>query len=323
MRVRRFLFKLLKFSLALIVAVLLLSSLYGAYANHRDAERFPAPGKMVAVDNHQIHVNCVGTGAPTVVLESALAGPSLLWQPVQTKVAEFTRVCSYDRDGVGWSSESGEARTAARFTADLHQALAGAGEKGPFVMVGHSIGGMLALNYARQYPEDIAGMVLLDSTHPDQFSEGSEQWKDHKQALPFFRAAPVLARLGLLRFALWMTDRLKPLPLPQQTRENYIALAATPKAANAIKSEANALFDICHDSAVFPKLGDKPVLVLSAAKTLEEGFPPRFHEEMAKLSTHGVHRVVPEATHSGMVLKPGPLQASVDGIREVVMQVRH
>lgn len=321
-KLRRFLFKFLRYSLAFMLIVLLLSSIYGAYANSRDAHRFPAPGRLVNVGGHTVHVDCVGSGSPTVILESALGGPSLLWQPAMSQIKEFTRVCSYDRDGIGWSSESGQPRTVQRFAADLHQALATAGENGPFVMVGHSLGGMLVLDYARQYPQDVAGIVLLDPTHPEQFAEGSEQWQDHQQALPFFRAAPTFARLGLLRFAFWMTDRLKPLPLPQATRQEYIALASPSKAAYAMKSEALALFSMCHDSAEFPNLGDKPVLVLSAARTLEEGFPARYHEQMAKLSTRGVHRIVPEASHSGIVLKPSPLHVSVEGIHEVVSLVR-
>jgi pimeloyl-ACP methyl ester carboxylesterase len=322
MKLFRFLSRWLKRALVFLLALLFFSTIYSAYADHRDASRFPPPGKLIALGDHQIHIDCAGQGSPTLVLESALGGPSPLWQPIKDKLVPSARVCSYDREGIGWSTDSGRLRSAQGFASDLHQALAMAGERGPFVLVGHSVGGMLVLNYARLYPQDVAGVVLLDPTHPEQFAEGSEQWHDHQQALPIFRSGPVLSRLGLLRFGLWMTDRLKPLPLPQQTREEYIGLASTPKAANAMKSEAVALFQLCRQSAELPDLGDKPVLVLSAARTLAEGFPVRYHEQMAHLSTRGVHRVVPDASHSGIVLKPGSAQVSADGIREVVDAVR-
>jgi pimeloyl-ACP methyl ester carboxylesterase len=323
MRLLRFLLKWLKRTFIFVVAVLFCGAIYNLYANHRDATLFPAPGRVVSVGDHQIHIDCAGQGSPTVVLESALGGPSLLWQPIKDKVLSSARVCSYDREGIGWSTDSGQARTAQRFATDLHQALAAAGEHGPLVLVGHSLGGMLVLNYSRFYPDDVAGVVLLDSTHPQQFEPGSEQWHDHQQALPIFRSGPLLARLGLLRFGLWMTDRLKPLPLPQHIRQEYIALASTPKAASAMKSEAVALFQLCHDSLPLPPLGEKPLVVLSAARSLEEGLPVRYHEEMAHLSSRGVHRVVPGASHSGIVLKPGPAQVSAEAIREVVDAVRN
>jgi pimeloyl-ACP methyl ester carboxylesterase len=323
--VKRFLRRLLRFFVGVakgMLALIVVGILYELYAAHRDKVNFQPPGVLVAVNGHQMHVYCLGPGAPTVVLESALGGPAILWGQVQPKIAESARVCSYDRDGIGWSEESGQPRTAERFAKDLHAALAAAGEAGPYVMVGHSLGGMLVVNFARLYPKDVAGMVLLDSTHPSQFAEGGDQWKDHQQALPFFRAGPSLAFLGWLRGALWATDKLKPLPLPETTRKEFIALASTYKGASAIKAEAVALFSVCKDSSTLPDLHDMPLIVLSASRTIEEGFPVALHEQMTKLSTRGIHRIVANASHSGIVLKPASADESIATILEVVSAVR-
>jgi pimeloyl-ACP methyl ester carboxylesterase len=308
--------------LALVIAWLLLATGYGRYAAARDRTRYPPAGVLVQLDGRQLHVVCTGQGAPTVVLESALGGPTVLWEQIQPAVARTTRVCSYDRDGIGWSSESGKPRTAARYAEELHRALAAAGERGPYVVVGHSIGGMLALNFARAFPADVAGLVLLDPTHPRQFTRGSEQWDEHRQMLKYFAIAPAIAELGLAREALWATDKLKPLPLSPATRAAYIALASTPKAMGAMRAEAEALFQLCAASWPFPSLGNKPLLVLSAGRTLAEGFPPAYHEEMAHLSTVGKREVVDGASHSGLVLRPEPAQRVVEAIIRVVRAAR-
>jgi pimeloyl-ACP methyl ester carboxylesterase len=182
---------------------------------------------------------------------------------------------------------------------------------------------MFVLNFARLQPTDVAAVVLLDPTHPRQFAPGGSQWSDHEQALPFFRAGPAIARLGLAREALWASDRLKPLPLPEQTRRAYIAIGSTPKAMGAMKAEAVALYDLCRESTAFPSLGDKPLLVLSAEKSIGEGFPPSLHEEMSRLSSIGERRVIAGASHSGLVVKPEHARTVVAAVQEVVMKLRH
>src|SRR5205085_805643 len=104
------------------------------------------------------------------VLEAGLGGGSLDWNLVQPGVEKFGRVCSYDRAGMGWSDPAGDHRLAAEITEDLHRVLAAAGERGPYVLVGQSIGGIYVQVYAARYPDEVAGVVLVDSSHPDQLS---------------------------------------------------------------------------------------------------------------------------------------------------------
>lgn len=126
----------------------------------------PKPlGKMVDLGGHRLHVNCSGSGSPVVVVENGLGDFSFDWILVQEKVAKFSRICTYDRAGYAWSDLGPKPRTFAQLNLELHDALKKLGEKGPFVLVGHSYGGPVMINFASQYPDDTAGMVLVDSAH--------------------------------------------------------------------------------------------------------------------------------------------------------------
>ena len=126
----------------------------------------PAPtGKLVDLSGHKLHVNCTGRGAPTVVVENGLGDFSFDWALVQSRVAAFTRICTYDRGGYAWSDPGPKPRTFGQLNLELHDALEKLGEKGPFVVVGHSFGGPVMRNFAKLYPAAVAGMVLVDSAH--------------------------------------------------------------------------------------------------------------------------------------------------------------
>ena len=129
-----------------------------------------APGARYDVGGHRLHLLCTGTGSPTVVLESGLAGSSPLWARITAGVAPTTRVCAYDRAGTGWSDDPPYPQDGAAVVEDLHRLLTVAGETGPYVLAGHSTGGVYALTYAARHPEQVAGLVLLDSVSPRQFT---------------------------------------------------------------------------------------------------------------------------------------------------------
>ena len=121
------------------------------------------PGKMVDLGGHRLHVFCTGHGAPTVVVETGLGDFSFDWTLVQEQVSRFTRICTYDRAGYAWSDPGPKPRTFAQINLELNDALQKLGERGPFVLVGHSYGGPVVRNFAAVYPNDVAGMVLVDS----------------------------------------------------------------------------------------------------------------------------------------------------------------
>ena len=148
----------------LLLALPILGFGYETIAGAVDAWRFPPPGKLVLVNGHQMHINCSGAGDPTVVMDAGLGGWSLDWSTVQPDIATFTRVCSYDRAGLGWSGPSAAPADAQHAVDDLHRLLTNSGEHGPFVLVGHSNGGLRAALYAHAYPQEVAGVLLVDPT---------------------------------------------------------------------------------------------------------------------------------------------------------------
>ena len=148
-----------------IVAALLILILAGwifePIAEAADAKAYPPPGQMVDVGGYRLHINCTGSGSPTVVIETGWGDSSASWGWVQPEVAKTTRICTYDRAGMGWSETSPQPRTAREFAKELHTLLAKANEPGPYVLVGHSLGGYTVRVYAHDYPEEVAGLVLM------------------------------------------------------------------------------------------------------------------------------------------------------------------
>lgn len=157
-------------SLALYVAAAQCAAAQGPAG--ADARPAPAEGR-VDVGGRHLRINCAGAvGGPTVVLEAGFGNSSSTWARVQPQIAQFARVCSYDRAGLGESDRTPASRTVVSLTEDLHALLAGAKVPGPYVLVGHSLGGILARLYASYYPSEVAGMVLVDSAHEDEADRG-------------------------------------------------------------------------------------------------------------------------------------------------------
>src|SRR5918995_5554862 len=151
-----------------VLLLLLAGVVYQFLATKNDERKYPAPGEMVDVGGYSLHLNCTGEeGTPTVVMDSGLGGTVLDWQLVQPEVAKFTRVCTYDRGGMGWSERSPQPRTSQQFVEELHALLGNAGVEGPYVLVGHSLGGVNVQLFVSQYPDEVAGMVLVDSALVD------------------------------------------------------------------------------------------------------------------------------------------------------------
>ena len=126
------------------------------------------PGRLVDIGGFRLHIYCTGEGAPAIIFDSGVGGFSLEWSRIQKALASRTRVCSYDRAGYGWSDLGPLPRTSERITRELHTLLLKAGVAGPYIIAGHSFGGYNAQLFARNYPDETAGLVLIDSSHPEQ-----------------------------------------------------------------------------------------------------------------------------------------------------------
>ena len=154
-------------TLAALVGLLVILGLVGAsyevIAAAGDARRYPAPGQLVDVGGYRLHIQCVGAGSPTVVLDAGLSGSSLDWSLVQSELGSTTRVCAYDRAGMGWSDTGPQPRTPRQIADELHTLLTNAGIAEPYVLVGHSLAGKNVRLFTIMHPDQVAGMVLIDA----------------------------------------------------------------------------------------------------------------------------------------------------------------
>ena len=152
--------------LAVLICLAGTGMLYQARGTAVDRRTFAPAGRLVDADGYRMHLHCTGAGSPTVVLESGAGAPSSVWAWVQPAVAQ-TRVCSYDRAGLGWSDAGPHPRDAASIARELHELLLRAGESGPFVLAGHSLGGQYALMFAELYEPDTGAPALKRMASPD------------------------------------------------------------------------------------------------------------------------------------------------------------
>jgi pimeloyl-ACP methyl ester carboxylesterase len=186
-----------------IAALLAAGALYQWFGVRRDDRRYAPPGRMVAIGNgNRIHLYAVGGGSPAVVLESGISATCLNWRGVQTTLAKLTRVVAYDRAGLGWSGVSNTPRTPSQIAAELHAALDAADIEPPYILAGHSFGGLVVRRFALSYPDDVAGLVLVDPLAPEEWSPLSER---NRRILALgvrlARRGAFFARIGLVRLA--------------------------------------------------------------------------------------------------------------------------
>lgn len=178
---------------AVLIFLVLAGATYQGVATALERRRFPHPGQLLDVGGHQLHIYCTGEGTPTVVLEAPATGMSAAWGWVQPEIANATRVCSYDRAGLGWSEAGGRAFEPSAVAEQLHALLQSAGERAPYVIVGQGLGAAFATLYASQFAESVAALVLVD---PPALADEASQVD---RMISLVDASPWLARAGVLR----------------------------------------------------------------------------------------------------------------------------
>ncbi|MET0246601.1 MAG: alpha/beta hydrolase [Sphingomonas sp.] len=321
--------------LALLILVVIVGAIYEALGRRAAARDFPPPGKRVDIGGRSIHIDCRGTGSPTVVFEAGLgSGGSVEWSLVHDQVARVTRACAYDRAGIMWSDAKDGPQDAVAVADDLHATLKAAGITDPLVLVGHSIGGPYIRTYAGRYGDQVAGLVFVDSSHADQVVELGKVTRTNMhpgKVSALVDTASALSWTGLVRFLAAGTG--SPL-LSARDRERMAAYASS--SIRGARAEL-AGFDRTMDAArAVRTLGDRPLVVLTAMKpptaaelkalglTPEEGarFKQRWatlNGEIAALSTRSRQQLVPDAGHYIQYDRPDTVIAAV---RDVVGQVR-
>lgn len=257
-----------------------------------------APGQLIDIGGHRLHLNCAGSGTPTVILESGLGETGAYWGWISTAVARETTVCVYDRAGRGWSDPAPVAQDGVGVASDLDALLDLAHVSGPFVLVGHSSGAQYVRIFAGRYPEQVAGMVLLDGQPAEAF-EGLPAYPAFYDRFRRISALlPSLARLGVGR----------------------IADDASARRYRSLRDEFSELPTSLAQARSFQSIGDRPLVVVTAAEDALAGWLP-LQNRMAALSTNSSHRVVPY-THDALVTDQTAAQTSIQAIRDVVRAVR-
>lgn len=304
--------------LVLVLALLIgVGAVYQAVATGRAQRAQPAPGAMVDVGGHRLHIACAGQGSPTVVLDAALGNMSAHWALVQQEVARTTRVCAYDRAGLGWSEPGPGPRDAEHVVAELHTLLANAGIAGPYVLVGHSLGGLYTQLFAARHADQVAGVVLVESSHPEQFTRLPGGQQNYQQTRRLFAAAPLLAWAGMVRLF-----NLSPPPpgLPPEQRAQIEAWAGSTRHISTTAEEFAATPATTAQVGAAGNLGDRPLAVVTAGEQGSDWFA--LQNELAALSTNSSHQVVDGATHTSVVDDPGHARMTSATILQVLDAVR-
>jgi pimeloyl-ACP methyl ester carboxylesterase len=302
------------------------------------------PGRLIDVGTHRLHIHCSGSGTPAVVFDAALGGSSLSWTLVQPAVAEFTTACSYDRAGFGWSDAGPRPRTAARIADELFTLLDAAGVAPPYILAGHSFGGLVARAFAGAHRELVAGLIFIDPAHPEDWIDPpqSERARIAKGAR-LCRQGAVAARLGIAALvsalvsagALTAARRLTGVvsrgglrredeeilapvtKLPAEVRPVLKWMWTQPRFFEALGSQIES---VCASAAALdlaPDYGDLPLVTISA--TAPSDRRRTLQEALARRSTRGRHIITRDSGHWIPLDEP---QTVVSAVRDVVEMAR-
>jgi len=312
----------------IVILLAIIGAIYQSVERSNDLRTHSPPGSLVDVSGYKMHLYCVGDGSPVVILESGLNDSWLSWYKVQPSVAKFTRVCSYDRASVGWSDAQPEPPDSQNIALHLNHLLKNAGVKPPYVLAGHSIGGIHVRVYQNMYPKDVVGIVLVDSAHPDQM----------KRFPPQLRKWVVLQKL---EFKLWKLSMRFGIPRfvkicgngPAEIRDALRTVECNTRWAETQEAESNYFDSSADEGRKSGSLGSMPLVIVSRdpdksglpgiigadlAKQTEIAWG-QMQEDLSHLSTRG-RRVVGEGTtHYVQLQRPAlvidAIQIAVDASR--------
>ncbi len=322
--------------LLLLLALLGAGALYHSIGSAFDARRYPPPGRLVDVGGHRLHLLEMGAGSPTVIFEAALGATSRSWALVQPEIAKQARTLAYERAGFGWSDRGPEPRTASRILEELRTLLRNAPVAPPYVLVGHSFGGLVVQLFAAKYPGEVAGLVLVDAPFPRDWIDLSPLNRRKLKGGAFLcRRAVWICRLGIGRLIARLAakgkresargtvtlitygmlrgheDRLlAPLwRLPEGMRGPLKMFWTQPKFYRALASQMENLPVSCQEVESAGGLGDIPLVVLTAGNPPPERIAQQ--EAIARLSTRGGHRISSNPSHWIQLEEPELVLAAI------------
>ncbi len=291
-------------------------AIYESAAEASDLRAYPPAGQMVDVGGYRLHINCTGAGSPTVVIDAGWGDWSLGWSRVQAGVAPTTQVCTYDRAGTGYSDPGPLPRDATQFAKELHTLLKQAGSPGPYVLAGHSMGGLTVRVFAHEYPAEVAGIVLIDSMSPESAkgpAPAANQQAGPQSSTPSLPS--LFARIGLTR----LLSGLGPGPgLSPEAERAYAAFTSTPRAVQAWSDEGRGMPASLAEAGAVKSFGDTPLIVLSRGLDLDPDWQ-KWQAHLLQLSSNSKGLVADKSAHNIHFDQP---EAAVAAIVRMVEQVR-
>jgi pimeloyl-ACP methyl ester carboxylesterase len=320
-KVTRFLKRILTWGLASIFVLTTAGMLYQTASAETDRRTFPAPGHLIDVGGFKMHISCMGEGSPTVVLETLAGGTSSYWGRVQPELAKATRVCVYDRAGRGWSEPDPKPITLARTVRNLHMLLTHASVEGPYVLVGHSLGGIYVRQFAAEYPQDVVGMVLVDAAHPDQYERYPDLLEMNESYLQVSSAFPALARLGVFRLYFALGGEIDFAEMQEPQKSEIRSMWSSPEYFASQHAEAIAAPEIYGSGQNLGRLGDLPLLVISAGRNNPGGWT-ELQRDLVLLSDNSIHLHLQTATHVSLAFHPEDAHQVSLGILNVLEGIR-
>jgi len=323
-------FRIISIVMLVILTLALGTGAAGAIAKANMAKQYPAPGQLVDVGGYKMHINCTGQGSPTVILAAGTADFSTTWVYVQPEVAKLTRVCSYDRAGMGWSEPSPDPRTINATVEELHTLLVNAGVPGPYVLAGHSLGGMHMRVYARSYPDEVVGLIQVDSLHEDQVVLDPVSAEVNQENARRFRMLALLNSTGLMAL---VPQSIPNLGLPDDAYAQWQAVLATTPYFETTIAELLSMEGNCLEVGALEtnSFGDMPLIVLSAGQgdtvaSLSDAENQRYREvwqalqpELAALSSKGKQIIAEQSGHMVQFEQPDLV---IEAVREMVAALR-
>ncbi len=313
------------YALVGLVGLVGVGATYQAIATARDRQKHPPPGRLVDVGGYRLHLYCAGEGRPTVVMDAGRGNWSLFWSWVQPEVEKFTCVCTYDRAGLGWSDPGPKPRTSQQMVTELNALLRKAGTEGPYVLVAHSAAGYNVRLYTHQFPDEVAGMVLVDVTHENGHSYLSREMS--KRLKRMFNVARMTAPLGLIRLVgnLGLSPELEsllkkfPTGVQAMTRAIYYRSQTSKTAWDELDADQESRVQVRGAGS----LGDKPLVVLTALGEVEDDETKpvwlKQHADLARLSSQSTRIIAERSSHYIQLDRPDLV---VGAIRQVVEAVR-
>lgn len=270
------------------------------------------PGQRIDVGGYKLHINCLGerANAPVVVLDAGVGGFSLEWTPVQEALAKHTKVCAYDRAGYGWSDMGPLPRTTARISGELHELLHGAGLKPPYILIGHSFGGYSIQHFARTYSDEVAGLVFVESSHPEQLERlPSKERKPRQTTIPGGRSVYIMQQA-----------RLHP-NYPEGKEALALELLRSWKTSLTVREEMLSFSLSARQVRQAGSLPHVPVVVLTRGLRVwphtEHGDAlettwMQLQDELAHLTPGAIHLIAEHSGHSIHMDEPGVVVTAVN-----------